>query len=151
VDVIGLFLGHTLILLRMKMTPFKNRKIDLKKPVRVYRNVRRIAGPTIYSVVQNGLVIGHTNKIVLRDCVFKVNESGRNRVRKEKVKNVHAWIEGNVTRQNIDWSAAFEIKYNPYENDHFTAGYTFYIGSARQTWIGQQGVFANGIVEKGIS
>ena len=134
----------------MKLTPFKNRKIDIKKSVRVYRNIRKIAGPTVYSVVQSGLVVGHTNQITLQDCSFKVSVARRDRVRKEKVKNVHAWIEGRITRRKIVWFPCWNIKYNPYVNDHFAVGDSFYIGSAKHTWIGQQGVFATGIVEKGI-
>lgn len=41
-----------------------------------------------------GRVIAHTTTVELRDAVFKVSQAGRERVLKEKRKNVHAGVQG---------------------------------------------------------
>ena len=66
----------------------------------------------VFSLVSNegtykGKVIAYCDKLELDDVIFKVSESGRNRVLREKKKNVHAKIYGNLVRSNI-----IEDKYN---------------------------------------
>ena len=101
--------------------------IDESKPVQVYRNLHK----KCWSVRQDGLVKCHTDYIVLRDCKFKVSKAGRERVLRERTKNVHAWIEGHVcTRQDFNNNVPdFEcdnITYNPYEFDSFVNRDTAY-------------------------
>jgi hypothetical protein len=129
--------------------PYKNRTIDPKKLVKVYRHIVH-KNPKLYSIVQDGLVVAHTECVTLRDCIFHVRLSGQERVRKERVKNVHAWIEGFVTNEKVVWFPAFKIVYNPYIDNHFTIGNHFYVGQARNVCISQDGVVAVGIIEKGI-
>jgi hypothetical protein len=63
-------------------------------------------------------VIAHMDMISMVNCKFKVSRAGRDRVRRTKVKNVHAGIIGTIGK--IDWGLAlFEVKYNPYHNDSF--------------------------------
>lgn len=69
-------------------------------------SVKAVDGP------QRGRVVSHTNHICLTDVRFKVSERGRQRVLKEKRKNVHAFVEGEITdEQNIPLSL---VRYNPY-------------------------------------
>lgn len=72
---------------------FKDRTIDLTKPVRVYRNLHA----KVYSIKQGGRVVAHATRLALMDCRFIVNEKGRQRVIAQKRKNVHAFIEGTLT------------------------------------------------------
>lgn len=65
----------------------------MEEKVEVYYNLHR----SCWSIRQGGLVLGHAQGITLADCVFKVSESGRQRVLREKRKNVHAVIAGSVT------------------------------------------------------
>lgn len=65
------------------------------------------------------------DEVVLQDCTFKVSESGRQRVIREKKKNVHAGIVGEVIL-NLDelWNkyghiAPVEVTYNPYAKEYF--------------------------------
>ncbi len=60
----------------------------------VYRNLNH----NCFSVrcVKTGLVIAHTDSLLLRDVHFKVHENGRQRVIRERRKNVHAGLEGNL-------------------------------------------------------
>jgi len=64
------------------------------KKVAVYRNLHRIG--YVYSVqdFKTKRVTDRTSEIFLKDCEFKVSESGRQRVLREKRKNVHAKIVG---------------------------------------------------------
>lgn len=58
--------------------------------VEVYFNVRQ----RVFSVRQNGKVIGHTHRILLENARFIVREAGRQRVITTGYKNVHAWVRG---------------------------------------------------------
>jgi hypothetical protein len=106
--------------------------IDPSKKVRVYRNLHK----NCFSVKQNGLVCCHTNQVTLSDCKFIVSKAGQKRVRDEKRKNVHAFVEGFVvdTREAdkvVDgaksdkeifdgWSEWTPVYYNPYQCDGFS-------------------------------
>ena len=93
--------------------------IDPTKKVRVYRNLNN----KCVSVKQGNKVKCHATNVVLKDCKFIVSEAGQRRVRNEKKKNVHAFIEGFVVdaRRSLElldfgWSS---IYYNPYSTDHW--------------------------------
>jgi len=93
--------------------------IDATKKVRVYRNLHK----DCVSVKQDGLVKCHTTNVVLKDCKFIVSEAGQRRVRNEKKKNVHAFVEGFVVDArrtdelgDFGWKSVY---YNPYETDHW--------------------------------
>lgn len=77
---------------------FRGRKLDVKKPVQVYRNLQRRDG-VWYSVRQGGLVVAHTRGIMLsgaKDCRFVVQQAGRRRALATGRRNVHAWVRGKV-------------------------------------------------------
>jgi hypothetical protein len=93
----------------------KNRTINPDKPVKVYWNLHR----NCYSVQQNGLVVCHADKIELKNVTFKVSEAGRQRVLKERKKNVHAFVTGYLDEQFADRYHDIKIVYNPYEYDSF--------------------------------
>lgn len=94
--------------------------IDPSKPVKCYKNLHTKA----ISVQQDGIVQCHVDNIVLQEASFHVSEKGRDRVRREKSKNVHAYIKGFVVDARetdeilpFDWQS---VRYNPYETDWFT-------------------------------
>ncbi len=71
-------------------------------------------------------VIGHTNHIALENCTFHVSQAGRERVLREKRKNVHAYIEGDIVEYDAFlppyWMVAQEsvpVTYNPYRVETF--------------------------------
>lgn len=93
--------------------------------VQVYKNLNksRAAKQNIYSVrdKKSGLVIGHVKNICLKNCKFKVSEAGRQRVLREKRKNIHAIIEGETCKTSIEkLDSHQQIWYNPYKTDQFT-------------------------------
>lgn len=94
----------------------------------VYYNLRK----KVWSVkdVKTGLVIAHLNSVVIKDATFKVSEAGRQRVLKEKRKNVHAGVQG-ILAQEIEadqWLLDNEngrvdtTRYNPYKYKSFVFG-----------------------------
>lgn len=91
--------------------------IDPTKPVRVYRNLHKKC-----LSIKQGVVRCHADNVVLRDFTTVVNLSGQKRVREEKRKNVHSYIQGFViaapeawkNRLDLPWH---ELYYNPYTTD----------------------------------
>lgn len=96
---------------------YKNRPIDFNKQVKIYKNLHN----GLFSVMQNNLVVAHIESFTLNNVVFKVNESGRQRVIKEKKKNVHAFICGLLVDVNQGFlhDRLSAISYNPYRASNF--------------------------------
>jgi len=93
--------------------------IDPTKKVRVYRNLHR----KCVSVKQDGIVKCWTTNVVLKDCKFIISKAGQKRVRDEKKKNVHAFVEGYLAdvreadeQTGLTWTESY---YNPYRTDTF--------------------------------
>ena len=76
-----------------------------------------------YSVKYRGKVIKHFHNAVVAVPEFRVSAAGRERVRRERKKVVHAYIVSNYVHvQRPDFSArqtARIAKYNPYVNESF--------------------------------
>lgn len=66
-----------------------------------------------------GRVIGHADQLMLTNAKFRVSEAGRQRVLKEKKKNVHAGILGYLTNPPWPDSLTTEVTYNPYKFTSF--------------------------------
>ena len=60
--------------------------------VSVYRNLHN--GLISIKSASSGLVLGHAKSVDIVGADFVVNEAGRQRVLKEKQKNVHAYVKG---------------------------------------------------------
>ena len=77
------------------------------------------------SIRHKGLVIAHAHSVELNDVKFVVSQTGRARVLKEKRKNVHAFVRGELVRRNchseMPDSEVREgnVTYNPYKYDSF--------------------------------
>jgi hypothetical protein len=114
----------------------------MKNYVQVYRNLNKklwegerddgLPHDPVYSVRgDDGLVKRHTCHLTLWDCSLRVGKKGKQRVRDEKRKNVHAYIQGregwNEEQQrweNIGPACTWildsvGITYNPYKNETF--------------------------------
>ena len=92
-----------------------------KMLVDVYFNLHR----KCFSVrcAKSRLVIAHRDEVLLEDVTFKVSEAGRQRVLREKKKNVHAvmrgtWVDINGG-QEIVMQSGRDIMYNPYKAPTF--------------------------------
>lgn len=67
------------------------------------------------------LVEHHSDVVVLNKCKFKVSQKGREKVLREKRKNVHAGVEGILCgfENNYDLKNFIELTYNPYKYNSF--------------------------------
>lgn len=74
-----------------------------------------------FSVVnlETGRVIHHLYGLSLDDAEFRVQEGGRQRVLRERRKNVHAYIVGHLDLAYAIPGEALETTYNPYKYNSF--------------------------------
>jgi hypothetical protein len=81
------------------------------KSVRVYRNLQR----NCWSVQHKGLVVAHATFVRLKNARFIVNQSGYERFLREKRKNVHAFVCGELVSLDEPTSefSGTEVVYNP--------------------------------------
>lgn len=101
---------------------------------KVYKNLHN--GKWSIASVETGLVVGHADLVLLEDTKFLISESGRQRVLKEKSKNVHAYIVGTVFhvkgftpfkgrtvevvgKYSLGLKDGERISYNPYKGGYF--------------------------------
>ncbi len=74
---------------------------------------------------RSGLVIKHTDLVKLNNAKFHVQPAGQAKVRRDKRKNVHAYVAGELApKQNRGVDTAVpeildQAFYNPYKNDFF--------------------------------
>ena len=78
----------------IEFQPFKGRTISKHQLVKVYRNLNR-PGVT-YSIMdaRTGLILGHSESVLLSGATFKVSEAGRQQVLRTGHKTVHAFVQG---------------------------------------------------------
>ena len=91
-------------------------KIDPNKKIEVYFNLHK----KTWSVRQSGRVVGHTDYIQVKNPQYVVSQKGNERVRREKKKNVHAFVRGYIT-DSLPLFAKQQkfVSYNPYKNSSF--------------------------------
>ena len=113
------------------MSKLRNGKLNHGDRIEVYRNLHN----DTFSIRRNGKVVKHLanwQRIFLKDVKFAVQPAGREKVRREGKKNVHAFIRGTYLAPSTFPHTTSEFKakctewvtYNPYQNDHFTATVT---------------------------
>lgn len=94
--------------------------VDPSRPVEVYRNLHK----SCLSVRQDGIVRCHASgSVCLYDAKFVVRQGGREKVLREKKKNVHAFIKGyarsardTYSLLDFEWNGVY---YNPYSCEYF--------------------------------
>jgi hypothetical protein len=103
-------------------TLFDRAMIDPQQPVRVYWNYKH----RCYSIFQGGAVRASARQVQLEDVTFRVRESGRQRMLREKRKVIHAFAIGRLvdfvhpseTRKLSPFSGT-RIAYDPYRFPSF--------------------------------
>ena len=89
--------------------------------VEVYRNLHK----NCWSIrnLKTGRVVRHSNEVFIEDAKFVVQPAGREKVLREKKKNVHAFVRGNwLPYKPHKISKTFlpnTYSYNPYKFNHF--------------------------------
>ena len=102
----------------------------MKGQVQVYRNLHKTLedGTKVYSVKNDkGIVEDHVTEIAISRPILRVGPKGKQRVRDEGRKNVHAYIQGMRMRESLidDYTTGIElhdwqkITYNPYKHKSF--------------------------------
>jgi hypothetical protein len=86
----------------------------------VYRNLHR----QCWSVRLRGKVIAHESEVWVWHAQFKVSEPGRQRVLRERRKNVHAFVCGRAAVPPLpvsllDMGDPLRVKYSPYKSVSF--------------------------------
>lgn len=87
----------------------------------VYRNLHR----RCWSLKDRstGRVRKHLDFVLIHNCEFRVSEAGRQRVLREKRKNVHAGISGDYheSLQSLpsDLDSWVSVRYDPYKHESF--------------------------------
>jgi len=89
------------------------------RKVRMYWNLHK----HLWSVqdCKTGRVTDHVTALTLADAKFVVRPTGREKVRREGKKNVHAFAVGHISLKNGIATVlnARPVTYNPYKNDTF--------------------------------
>jgi hypothetical protein len=108
--------------MKVVITQFQFDSLFLGKKVMVYYNLHK----KTFSVSYDNKVIMHADYVKLGNVEFRVRTGGRNKVRAEKQKNVHAFVIGNLLEyceypcDNIPNPPSSNIiTYNPYKNETF--------------------------------
>lgn len=86
--------------------------------VEAYWNLHR----DCLSVRPRGGRVEHLTAVTLTNVRFAVQPAGRDKVIRERRKNVHAFVRGIVTAINDDVApnpSGMLVRYNPYEAGHF--------------------------------
>jgi len=69
---------------------------------------------------QKGLVVAHSPTVLLQNATGRVSQAGRNRVLRDKRKNVHAGIVGTLVHTGREgYFPGQEVTYNPYKYESF--------------------------------
>ena len=94
-----------------------------------------------------GRVIAHRDVVILEDAKPRVSEAGRQRVLKEKRKNVHAGIVGQLREDRMQDDSdimyyPYYVTYNPYKYESFV-----YYNDPNEYWKGSNWVAMNANVE----
>lgn len=108
--------------MKLLITESQFDSVFLGKKVMVYYNLHKHT----FSVKYDDKVILHSDYVKLGDVEFRVRQGGKEKVRIEKSKNVHAFVIGKLLDyceypcDNIPNPSSDEIvTYNPYKYDTF--------------------------------
>jgi hypothetical protein len=86
----------------------------------VYRNLNKRCWSVRAMTGENkGRILFHATELWLEDAAARVSTSGRNRVLRERQKNVHAGLVGVLTQPRHGSCSLSPISYDPYRFDHF--------------------------------
>ena len=98
-------------------TPYRGRTLEEGQVVEVFYNLREAKWSVRDKATR--LVLGHADNVTLANCEFKVSDKGRERVRREKQKHVHAVVVGEFVESGKDEDFFYAATYNPYTHERF--------------------------------
>jgi hypothetical protein len=91
--------------------------MNFKKKIQVYRNLNK----DCWSARQSGSTVEHFDTILLMDCTYHVQKGGLQRARREKQRNVHAYVKGYMKMgdKRLRKVKGYRVSYNPFKKDFF--------------------------------
>lgn len=107
-----------------------------------YRNLTRSVWSLLNSRTRR--VISHSRRCLLSNCEMRVGEEGRQRVLRERVKNVHAGIVGAVEVWSDPPPGLARLRYDPYACGSFTADGVPVVRATRVWLTGNGQAYAEG-------
>ena len=90
--------------------------------VDVYRNLHRAGhnrSTYVWSIKQNGKVIGHTKMATILRPRFVVHESTRQRIIREGCRGVCAFFRGEMVKMELPANRGRRVSFNPFELPYF--------------------------------
>lgn len=120
------------------------RPLDLTNLVEVYRNLNvthpqipdelktesAIYGCPIYSICQNGRVVGYSNNLILENVRVRIYEGGQRKAKETGRKNVHAYFVGKlVPYVNGPCKASGGFPINPYRPKQGDKSFTYRVNA----------------------
>ena len=138
-----------------KIIGFKNREYYLGEVVRGYRDLNS-RDSQYFSIMAKGgkyagKVLDHGVSVAIEHAVFNVRKGGQVRVRKERRRNVHAFVVGRLVSLLKGGAAVLEgdwieVTYNPFFTDSFIEKATGRTVASAKTAVLQSGsVFCQGV------
>jgi hypothetical protein len=73
----------------------------------------------LYSLRQNGRVVGHAPRIMLRDVKLIVKPGALARIRATGQREVCAWARGRLVEVQPEWGGEEPLLFDPFEHDAF--------------------------------
>lgn len=89
------------------------------EPVEIYWNLNK----DCYSVRVGGYVVAYVDKFTITNVKFAAQKAGRERVRRQNRKNVHAFVRGKWSNTMLP-TPTTRITYNPYSDESFVVADT---------------------------
>jgi hypothetical protein len=112
--------------------------------VRVYKNLHTKTYSVQTKTAKGWRVLDHRTFVILKDVKFVVQEGGRQRVIREKRKNVHAYAQGElVIKARI--AVGQKLSYNPYKAGTFTTTEDEPVYSADCVYLSNHGIYTASI------
>lgn len=120
----------------------KGRQLQIGQKVRVYVNLHKQGRFSIVDM-KTGLVCAYATNCLLTDVTFYCSDTGREAVRREKCKRVHAWVRGNLAAIETEHPAGHKEKviYNPYVHDGFTDRTGELVETADSAFLSEKQIF----------
>ena len=114
--------------------------------VMIYRNLTK--GCWSVKNLSTNKVVMHMDELFLTDCEFRVSESGRQRVIRERKKYVHAGVRGILCDPHFFFDEPCQVRYNPYKNETFVTDDNLPVKTSKYAFFRNDGkVFAQNLNE----
>lgn len=101
------------------MQSVRGRDITNGQTIQVYFNLHK----NCFSIrdYKSNLVVAHAESVIIKNAYFRVRENGRQRVIRERQKNIHAFVEGIYVNERTIKTKVKSMKLNPgYYNPYIT-------------------------------